>query len=55
MHLPIRYPASTVGKITSSANGTMKNTPKPVPGELKIPTAVKLMTAITTPPKNEAR
>lgn len=33
----------------------MKNTPKPTPGELKIPAAVQLTTATITPPKNEAR
>lgn len=55
MILPIMYPASTVGKITNSANGTMKNTPKPASGELKIPAAVQPTTATITPPKNEAR
>lgn len=54
MILPITYPASTVGKITNNANGTMKNTPKPTPGELKIPAAVQPTTAMITPPKNEA-
>lgn len=55
MILPITYPASTVGKITNSANGTMKNAPKPTSGELKIPAAVQPTTATITPPKNEAR
>ena len=49
------YPVSAVGKITNSATGAMKNAPKPIAGELKIPKAVQLATATITPPKNEAR
>lgn len=46
------YPPSAAGKITSSANGTIKKTPKPTSSA---PIVVEAMTATVTPPKNEAR
>lgn len=36
MAFPMTYPANTVGKMTDSANGTMKNTPKPTELELRM-------------------
>jgi hypothetical protein len=41
--------------MTNSANGTMKKTPKPTPGELKIPIVVQPTTATMIPPRNEAK
>jgi hypothetical protein len=52
MIFPITYPTSAAGKITSSANGIIKNTPKPTSSARIV---VEAITAAVTPPKNEAR